>query len=362
MRILIRYLLLFTLFLLISGKTLLLSQNITASVNNRLQIPEVVINSFDLFERDELLEISLTFDITTYMAEKPREEYLDALLSYRFNETDSVNKKLRLRARGDYRYRTCEFPPIRLNFRDTSFGFADLDSLNNVKMVTHCFDTVTFENYLMREYLIYKLYNIVTDYSFRVRFLKVRYIDIGKDALYYEQYGFVLEPIDMITSRYNAVELEDVEFGFDDVEPELMNKIAVFQFLLGNSDWNIPMIHNFKIIKQSESLTSKVIPIPYDFDYSGFVNAHYSVPRGDLNLLKITDRAYLGPCRSEEEFRLTLDEFMGYKEAFLDEVRNFRYLDRTVRRELLDYINSFYDLYRKDILLNQLLEECENKK
>ena len=137
-----------------------------------------------------------------------------------------------------------------------------------------------------------------------------------------------------------------------------MDRISIFQYLIGNADWFIELGHNFKFIQQSGDNSTKVIPIPYDFDYSGFVNTHYALPREDLNLKKISDRAYMGPCRSEEEFRKMLDEFKSWEEYFLDEVRNFEYLDRTVRKELIDYIKSFYDLYKKDKILDLLMREC----
>lgn len=340
------------------GVSNLWSQTDPDNSESAYQIPEVVINTFNLFEKSDILELSLRFDITAYKENKPEEEYLDALLTYKYNGQDSINKKIRLRARGNYRYRNCEFPPLRFNFKDASFGFADLDSLNNVKMVTHCFDNDTYQTYLMREYLIYRLYNVVTDYSFRVRFLKVKYIDVGEEGHVFEQYGFLIEPLDRLLFRVNATEVEKERLIFEDVEPALMDRISVFQYLIGNCDWFVEIVHNFKLIKHFGSDSTKVIPIPYDFDFSGFVNTHYAVARSDLNLEKITDRAYMGPCRSKEEFMKMLDEFEGYEDLFLDEVRNFKYLDRRVRKELIAYIKSFYDLYKKDKILDNLMREC----
>ena len=323
--------------------------------------PYTDINLFGLFEKDEILEVSLRFDISRFTRKKSDEEDMDALLTYRFGNLDSVNKVVKLRARGNYRLRTCSFPPIRLDFDKASFGFADLDSLGNVKLVTHCEDSDTYRNYLMREYLVYRLYNIVTDNSFRVRFLRINYIDTGRRGLNSVQYAFLIEPLDRVLYRTNSVEIEDVVVKFENVERSLMDRISLFQFMIGNSDWYLPMIHNFKIIKPLDKATPDVVPVPYDFDYSGFVNTHYAMPREDLNLEKITDRVYLGPCRSEEELRIVLDEFMAYREAFINEIRNFEYLDRVIRRELVSYVESFYDLYKRDILLKRILQECVSK-
>mgnify|MGYP005838420691 CR=1 FL=1 len=334
------------------------SQSTPPVSDEHFEIPEVAINTFNLFEKHEILELTIRFDVTQYMSDKPDKEYLDALLSYKYNGRDSVNKKIRLRARGNYRYRNCEFPPLRLNFKDTDFGFADLDSLKNVKMVTHCYDSENYQTYLMREYLIYRLYNIVTDYSFRVRFLKVNYIDTGEEGLIFEQYGFLIEPLERLLYRFNAREIEYGEFEFSDFEPGMIDRISLFQYLVANSDWFVEMGHNLKLIRPEGRNSMKMIPIPYDFDYSGFVNAHYSVPRSDLNLESITDRVYMGPCRGEEEYRIVANEFLAHKESFIEEVRKFEYLDRKVRKEIINFIKSFYRLYRNDKLFELLEEEC----
>lgn len=353
------YLLALTLFFTL-GVFNLWSQTDSVNRENSYQTTEVVINTFNLFEKSEIIEVALRFDITAYKETKPEEEYLDALLTCKYEGQDSINKKIRLRARGNYRYRTCEFPPLRLNFKDTKFGFSDLDSLNNVKMVTHCFDNETYQTYVLKEYLIYRLYNMLTDYSFRVRLLKIQYIDIGEEGLVFEQYGFLIEPLDRLLFRVNAteIEIENAKLNSWDIEPADMDRISTFQYLIGNADWYIDLGHNFKFIQESGDNSTKVIPIPYDFDYSGFVNTHYAEPREDLNLKKVTDRAYLGPCRSEEEFRNILDEFKSREEYFLDEVRNFEYLDRTERKELINYIKSFYHLYKRDKILDLLMREC----
>ena len=55
---------------------------------------------FGLFTRDDILELSLRFDITQYKKKKPKDEYLDAVLTYHISKTDSINKNIRLKSRG----------------------------------------------------------------------------------------------------------------------------------------------------------------------------------------------------------------------------------------------------------------------
>jgi len=93
---------------------------------------------FGLFTRDDILELSLRFDITQYKRKKPKDEYLDAVLTYHISKTDSINKNVRLKSRGQFRNGYCAFPPIALNFKKTEFKLDDLNKLEKMKLVTHC--------------------------------------------------------------------------------------------------------------------------------------------------------------------------------------------------------------------------------
>lgn len=348
----------FLLFLLILSGIKLSAFTQEDTISMFYPVQDTIVNNFGLFESDELLEVTLRFDITWYMKNKPEEEYIDAILTYHFNERDSINKKIRLRSRGNYRHRTCPFPPIMINLSKTDMGYEDLSSIKNIKLVTHCRQSQLYEDYMLREYLAYKLYNVVTDFSFRVRLLKINYIDLGNKELTLSHFAFLIEPVDMLEARMNSVEVENVEVGNKNLEDGWADKVSMFQFLIGNTDWYIPLLHNFKIFKRYGVPDPRVIPVPYDFDYSGFVNTEYAVPRDDLNISEISERVYMGPCRSDEEWQVTLDEFEGYKETFIQIIRDFPYLDRATRKELVDYVESFYLLYRRDDILKVMRLNC----
>lgn len=353
----------------ISGKTLLLFLLIIFRTNAEIiaqedstsmfyPVSDTLINNFGLFENDELLEITLRFDITSFMRNKPEEEYLDAILTWHFNEKDSINKHIRLRSRGNYRHRTCPFPPIRINLKESDLGYSDLTSIDNIKLVTHCRQTPKYENYMLMEYLVYKMYNIVTDFSFRVRLLRITYIDTGKKGDTFTNFAFLIEPVDMLEKRMNSVEIEDVTVGMKNIEDEWADKVGMFQFFVGNSDWYLPTLHNIKLFKRYGVPDPRLVAVPYDFDYCGFVNAEYALPRDDLNLTEIRERAYIGPCRSDEEWEKLLDEFLGHKEEFIDTIKEFPYLERIIKKDLQKYVESFFSLYRRDYILQLMKNNC----
>jgi hypothetical protein len=208
--------------------------------------------SFRLFEEEEPLNVSLCFDIDRFMKEKPENEYLDAQIA--IYGKDTIYSGLRISARGNFRRRTCEFPPIMLNFDDFETGYSDLDDLNKVKLVSHCQDEEIYDIYLLREYLIYKIYNIVTDYSFRVRLLNMSYYDIKFDTLYANKIGFIIEPVNTLEERFGEGEIEDTTLTSEAIENVLMLKLSLFQYLIANSDWFLPSMHNLKIFGDEDSL------------------------------------------------------------------------------------------------------------
>ena len=210
----------------------------------------------------------------------------------------------------------------------------------------------------MREYLAYKLYNIVSDNSFRVRLLKIRYIDTGTRGLVLEKYAFAIEPMNILMARTSSVEIEEEKIIEYSIDPEAAVRLALFQFLIGNNDYFIPMGHNIKAIDILSDSGEMLTPLPYDFDYSGMVDTYYANTKGTDLKEKGIERIYSGPCLKESEFEDVLDDFAGYKDQFISEIRDFEYLNRRNRVDLERYIKSFYDLYRKEVLLRILLENC----
>jgi len=306
--------------------------------------------SFGLFENEEILNISLHFDIDTYLKEKPEEDRLDARLTIYTGKSDSISREIKVSARGNFRRRNCVFPPVMLYLKNLETGYSDLDDLGKVKLVSHCKDEELYDTYIMREYIIYKLYNLVTDFSFRARLLNINYYDSVSDSLYANKLGFIIEPVNTLEDRFGVDEIEDIEIRPESIEMELLMKLAVFQYMIANSDWFIDTMHNLKIFGDEDKLEN-LIAVPYDFDYTGWVNTYYAYPREDLGLEDIRDRAFYGPTRTEDEYRAILDYYLELEDKIIDTIKDFQYLKGHERNDLVRYVRSFYRLYRGDELL-----------
>lgn len=315
-------------------------------------------DDFYLFGSDEVLEVSLKFDMTTYIRKKPKDEYMDAELVYHLGPKDSLVNKIRLRSRGNSRNEMCIMPPIRLNFKKCDNSPRDLEGVSNVKLVTHCKNNHTFEDYVLKEYLAYKLYNVVTDTSFRVRLMHIKYVDTGSKGYERYRYGFVIEPVDLLSSRLAAVEKEDIVVRTAFIEHISYDRLCLFQYMIGNDDWHLANLHNLKLIEPLVGNKSRLAAVPYDFDYSGLVNTYYALPNELYGLEKVQERVYVGPCRTDENIHRHIKFFLDHKEDFYLEIEKMNFVNENQKKRTLKYIDSFFDEYKRDRLFYNIKRTC----
>jgi hypothetical protein len=323
-------------------------------------ISDTLDNDFGLFTNSEVLDLSLWFDITQYTRKKPKEQYLDAVLTYYLTPEDSINKKIRLKSRGEFRNGFCDFPPVVLNFKKTEFQKDDLNQLEKVKLVTHC--KSGNEDYLFREYLVYRLYNELTENSFRVRLLRITYHNTYKAKKPIQTYAFFIEPTDFMAKRLNCMPIESVNLSQKNILPEMMDRMAVFNYMIGNTDWSVPNQHNCKILMQQFSERPDLgMIVPYDFDYSGIVNTDYAIPHESLGIESVRERIYLGRCRTEEEFQKTLKEFSDKKDAFYKVIGDFSLISEKSKKDMVRYLDEFFNGFdNRNSIVNELLHDCKD--
>jgi hypothetical protein len=317
------------------------------------------LEDFGLFTSDNILELSLRFDMTSYQRKKPKDEYLDAILTYHISEKDSINKEIKLKSRGEFRNGYCAFPPLLLNFKRPDSIKGNSVNLNKMKLVTHC--ESGNESYLFREYLIYKLYNVLTDTSFRVRLVKMNYINTYKNTKPVRTYAFFIEPLDFLAARINSIPLEITTLTQRNIVPYMMDRVSIFNYMIGNTDFSVPNQHNCKVLAQPKSARPDLgIIVPYDFDYTGFVNAHYAVPPEGLGITNVRQRVYIGICRDEATFIRALKEFSDKKDQFYKVIRDFPYLDEKSKKEVTKYLDDFYkEMENKNNLARTFLSTCK---
>jgi hypothetical protein len=312
-----------------------------------------------LFDTDDVFDITLKFDVAAYKRAKSDTAYFDAILTYFNNKTDSVTKNIKVRARGNIR-RTiiCDFPPLLLNFKMKDQGGAEFSGINKLKIVPYC--RIGYEDYILREYLVYKLYNVLTDYSLRVRLFRITYINTVKDRKPVTQYGFAIEPLSLFEKRTRTKELTNTGITQRSIKSEMLDRMAIFNFMIGNTDWSVPARHNVLLLTQADNpATSNNLSVPYDFDYAGLVNTDYAVPFETLPIKTVRDRLYIAVCRSEDTFKNELTEFTEKKAEFYRIVNDFPYLSARSKKDISSYLDDFYfGINKRNSLVNKLLSDC----
>jgi hypothetical protein len=326
--------------------------------------PDSIKKSFRLFKDDELIEISLRFDLSTYFRTKPQDVYLKANLTFHLSKSDSISRDIRLRTRGVFRNKFCMFAPIELNIKKANFGYSDLNKISKLKLVPQCSSGRDKEDYVLREYLTYKLFNVLTDTSFRVRLLEVNYIDAEKKKKSVKQYGFFIEPAEMLAARTNSLLIKSVILNQNNIIPKIMDRLALFNYMIGNYDWSVPGQHNVVVLKSKNFDPTGAglgISVPHDFDWTGLVNPSYAIPTEETGIENVRERLFRGVCRDKEVYNKELDVFLERKPEFYRVIEEFPYIEKNVKRDLIHYLDGFFDQLtgKRDRILANLSSTCK---
>ena len=264
---------------------------------------------------------------------------------------------VQLSARGHLRRRTCEFIPLRVAFpKSETKGTVFEMPGSALKLVTHCISTNVYEQYILKEYLAYRIANILTPRSFRARLSRVTYVDSVKRKTLTTRYAMFLEDDDDVARRLEGKITERRSILFNQLHPVALLQMMLFEFMIGNTDYSISAQHNVRIVDTPVGL---IYPIPYDFDVSGFVNTPYGAPDPVLRLQNLSQRLYRGPCRTPEQLAPMLNIFRIKKTEILAAVESLADLNKTSRSELKNYLNGFFSLIDKpSSVKSYLIDPC----
>ena len=316
-----------------------------------------------LFQSDEALEVTITAPLTTLIKERSKDEYLSGAFQYTEVDGNTVNFDLNIRARGNFRHATCEFPPVALNLKRSQADGTLFDNQNKLKLVIQCDRDHRYEQMVLREYLAYRILNTVTDTSFRVRLLRVNYVDTETDNQSEVHYAFLIEHKKRLAARLDREEIKIKRATVVAIQPDLLNLTSIFQFLIGNTDFS-PIAgppgddccHNYVLFGND---IDPIMAIPYDFDQSGMVNAPYALPNENFRIRSVRQRVYRGRCVNNEHIEASLSRFRDHREAIYEKLLEQEGLESKVRKQLIGYVDAFYKLINnpRDVQ-RQILKKC----
>lgn len=290
-------------------------------------------------EDTSILDITVTTSVGDLM--KGRDEsYQDGKIEVRLPDGTMETWEGEIRLRGNIRREICMIPPMKIKVKKRDLKERGWITHNKLKLVVPCRDNSVSEQYIVREYLTYKLYEHFSDISLRVQMVRLNLIDSEgkKDAR--QMRAFIIEPIETLAARHDMVQIERDVYRVSFVEKPEYKKMAFFQYMVGNTDWSVPNFHNLYFLGGGGY--QRLVAVPYDFDYAGIVGTHYAVPHESLPIKAVTQRLYRGLTCTEEEARALVDEFIEKKDLVLGTVENCPWLDKNGHKEMTSYLEGFF--------------------
>ena len=309
------------------------------------------------FETDGLVEFELEGPLATLIDNKEdKTEY-----TFTLRQGDS-EQQVKVRARGTRRIQVCDFPPLRLNFKQDQPGFSGFSSLDKVKLVTHCRGEKNGEKNAVEEYAAYRIFNLLSDISYRVRLAHIRYIDSdGRlDDSPLSRFAFLIEPEDALAGRTGGsfVDHPAVKLGW--LNREQASLVYVFQYWIGNTDWSLLSAtgeeyccHNGDLLE----IDSELFYIPYDFDLSGLVNASYAKPDPTLRLRNVSQRRYRGYCIEADALRSALQRISSLEAEIIEIIQDLPVLSQKDKDNRIRYLEKAFEKAEKEVKMLKSFEK-----
>ncbi|MEE9371645.1 MAG: hypothetical protein V3V00_01180 [Saprospiraceae bacterium] len=309
---------------------------------------------------DLSVTISTDYDQLIYNKGEDEDIYQEATMTV-FNGSEArIISNVLIRPRGVTRRSLCDFPPLMIKIQKKERKKLDIKKSDNIKLVSFCKDDVNFGNLVMKEYLIYKLYNILTDTSYNVKLAHVTVKDTLNNIKISDQFAFLIEPTDDMARRLGCIYDEKDSSPVKKIHKEQYKNFVVFQYMVGNTDWNLSGRHNIRMLECNSINGPK--PVPYDFDYSGLVNAGYAKPHPMLPIKKVTERLFQFRGPAKEDFSATYTTFKLKKSEFYAVINDFPHLDKNMKSEMISFLNEFYtNISNPEIMMAEIMKVRKKK-
>ena len=251
---------------------------------------------------------------------------------------------LKMKTRGNFR-RTqgnCTYPPLSMDFTGQPVNNGFFAGKKKLKLVVPC----RGDDYVVREYLVYKLHNLFGPKSFRVRMVNIQFREEGNSKKDFTVTGYLLEEDEALAARNEAALITKRMMRPENTAPRDFVRMALFEYMIGNTDWSIQYLHNVRLLAiQGE----KPVPVPYDFDHSGLVNAPYAKPSEALGLRSVTERRYRGYCMADDSLIIEiLAEFSGRESEIMATVDRQAWTEKNTPEEIKKFLGGFFEIIRNE--------------
>jgi hypothetical protein len=295
-----------------------------------------------IFREEQPLTFTLTMNWSQVRKDRGQTPTWHAATLAFKGDSGDASVPVRVRPRGIWRLKNCDLPPLRLNFTKDSTKHSPFAKLDKPKLVSVCKDKADYDEYILEEYQLYRVLNLLTPLGFRARLAKVTYVDSAKAPAkpVTTRWAFLTEDAGELSERtgMRAIDVKGATRG--DVQVDELALFGLFQYFIGNTDFAIGALHNVQLVADDTATYA----IPYDFDWTGAVNPPYAFPAPQLGIRRVEDRLYRGFCTTPEALDRALQVFEAKKDAiyalYHDDIGKLMAPDRVKRA--LEYYDEFY--------------------
>ncbi|HEX7939348.1 MAG TPA: hypothetical protein VF483_10180 [Gemmatimonadaceae bacterium] len=296
-----------------------------------------------LFTAQTPVEFTLTGSYSKIKKERTGDaNYYAGSVSYKGDDGAVVTVPVRLRARGIWRRKNCDVPPVLMNFSKDSTKKTLFAKLDRARLTFPCRFNADWEQYVLQEYELYRVQRILTPLSFDVRLAHVTFVDQDKKDTLGTWWSFLSEQDDVFAERVGAKLVTTQGANPADLERYESAFFGVFQYFVGNSDYSIRALHNVVLIMKN----NEYVPVARDYDFGGAVNTRYAKPDPRLRITSVTQRLMRGYCTEPEQYEKVFALFKAKKDSiyalYSDPLSSA--LKPNTTKYTLKYFDEFYDV------------------
>lgn len=333
------------------GFCLLSSQVLIALISG------VVVADDELFSASGVLEAELRGPVAATIRDNRDPDERQFILV-----TDEVEWPVKVRARGKSRLEVCAFPPLRLNFPGGTPDDGLFAGLDKVKVVTHCGNSSRNHDNLLAEFAAYRMFQLLTDNSYRVRLMRMRYVETeGRKRKPVEGPAFLIEPSERTAARLSGDALPVQHIVKSRIDLQQAALVFVFQYLIGNSDFSLitatgddACCHNLDPV----TIDGRHVLMPYDFDLATLVGARYARQSTSYMRNRGRDRVYGGYCLDELPLEDAIGSILAHRTEFLDVIQGLPWSTAEAGQKRVDFVTSFFEEAVEDGFASRLDEDC----
>lgn len=293
--------------------------------------------------------VTIEMDLTTIMAQRNNDTYFPAAVM-----TDNgLSFKAEVRPRGKYRRKNSVYPPLKLKFKKKELIAAGMDTLNEIKLVLPAFDNALGDELVIREYLAYKMFEKLSPVHVKARLIRLTIKDTHVEKSKKNMFAILVEDAEETAARYNGVEVEEYGISPDSLAANQAALLVMFEYMIGNTDWDISMMRNVRLLRTQAG--GKILALPYDFDFSGLVSAPYASPSSDTGLKTVRDRFLMANGIKPDALKRAVMNLRKNRQAIYDICRN-RFVSRDTSDDMMLFLDTFFNQIGENDEVPQMLK------